>query len=50
MVHVAVMPHPVVRNMERNTFVCYSCKRTRTFMLPGKPDINFREGEAAQHA
>ena len=50
MVHVAVTPHPVVRNMQRNTFVCYSCKRTRTYMLPGKPDIDFREGEAAQHA
>lgn len=50
MVHVAVTPHPVVRNMQRNTFVCYSCKRTRTYMLPGKPDVNFREGEAAQPA
>jgi len=50
MVHVAVTPHPVVRNMQRNTFVCYSRKRTRTYMLPGKPDIDFREGEAAQHA
>jgi len=29
MVHVAVTPHPVVRNMQRNTFACYSCKRTR---------------------
>jgi hypothetical protein len=29
MVHVAVTPHPVMRNMQRNTFACYSCKRTR---------------------
>ena len=29
MVHVAVTPHPVVRNMQRKTFACYSCKRTR---------------------
>jgi transposase-like protein len=34
MVHVAVTPHPVVRTMQRNTFVCYTCKRTRTYMLP----------------
>jgi transposase-like protein len=36
MVHVAVTPHPVVRKMQRNTYVCYTCKRTRTYMLPGK--------------
>jgi hypothetical protein len=43
MVHVAVTPHPVVRNMQRNTFVCYSCKRTRTYMLPGKPGMSVRD-------
>jgi hypothetical protein len=50
MVHVAVTPHPVVRNMMRNTFVCYSCKRTRTYMLPGKPEILRHENQAAQSA
>lgn len=50
MVHVAVTPHPVVRNMQRNTYVCYSCKRTRTYMLPGKPEIVTSENEATQHA
>ena len=49
MVHVAVTPHPVVRNMQRNTFVCYSCKRTRTYMLPGKPETAIHEN-AAQRA
>jgi hypothetical protein len=49
MVHVAVTPHPVVRNMQRNTFVCYSCKRTRTYMLPGKPEVVIHEN-AAQRA
>jgi transposase-like protein len=46
MVHVAVTPHPVVRNMQRNTYVCYSCKRTRTYMLPGKP-VDTRENAVA---
>ena len=50
MVHVAVTPHPVVRNMQRNTYVCYSCKRTRTYMLPGKAEMSVPEKDAAQHA
>ena len=50
MVHVAVTPHPVVRTMQRNTFVCYSCRRTRTYMLPGKPEMISHEGEVAQSA
>jgi uncharacterized protein with PIN domain len=50
MVHVAVTPHPVVRTMQRNTFVCYTCKRTRTYMLPGKPDTDPRETEITQQA
>ena len=48
MVHVAVTPHPVVRNMQRNTFVCYTCKRTRTYMLPGTFVPEVRESDAAQ--
>jgi hypothetical protein len=36
MVHVAVTPHPVVRNMQRNTYLCSPCNRTRTYMLPVK--------------
>ncbi|HUL87928.1 MAG TPA: hypothetical protein VLU23_07075 [Pseudolabrys sp.] len=50
MVHVAVTPHPVVRSMQRNTYVCYSCKRTRTYMLPGKPDVIVYEIDATQRA
>ena len=50
MVHVAVTPHPVVRTMQRNTFVCYTCKRTRTYMLPGTFTPEMREGTAAQKA
>ena len=50
MVHVAVTPHPVARNMQRNAFVCYTCKRTRTYMLPGTFTPEMREGTAAQKA
>ena len=50
MVHVAVTPHPVARNMQRNTFVCYTCKRTRTYMLPGTFTPEMREGTVAQKA
>ena len=50
MVHVAVTPHPVARNMQRNTFVCYTCKRTRTYMLPGTFAPEMRKGAAAQKA
>ena len=50
MVHVAVTPHPVVRTMMRNTFVCYTCKRTRTYMLPGKADTDTRASEITQQA
>jgi hypothetical protein len=50
MVHVAVTPHPVVRTMQRNTYVCYSCRQTRTYMLPEKPEVDTHESEAAQRA
>ena len=50
MVHVAVTPHPVVRTMQRNTFVCYTCKRTRTYMLPGTVQIEPGASEIAQRA
>ena len=50
MVHVALTPHSVVRNMQRNTYVCYTCKRTRTYMLPGKPEVEAGANDAAQRA
>lgn len=50
MVHVAVTPHPVVRTMQRNTFVCYTCKRTRTYMLPGTLQVETLAAEVAQRA
>jgi transposase-like protein len=50
MVHVAVTPHPVVRTMQRNTFVCYTCKRTRTYMLPGTVQAETSASEVAQSA
>jgi len=50
MVHVAVTPHPVVRTMMRNTFVCYTCKRTRTYMLPGTVQPDAPGNEIAQSA
>ena len=34
MTPVAVTPHPMVPGMQRNTFVCYACNETRTYMLP----------------
>lgn len=34
MTPVAVTPHPMVPGMRRNTFVCYGCNETRTYMLP----------------
>jgi hypothetical protein len=37
MVHVAVTLHPIVPGMQRNTFVCYGCNQTRTYMLPVAP-------------
>lgn len=46
MVHVAVTPHPVVRTMQRNTFVCYTCKRTRTYMLPSLSAVEVQNGGA----
>src|SRR5262245_35638886 len=49
MVHVAVTPHPVVRSMQRNTFVCYTCKRTRTYMLPWNPEAAIHENAAQRH-
>ncbi len=48
MVHVAVTPHPVVRTMQRNTFVCYTCKRTRTYMLPSLSAVEARNGDAGR--
>jgi hypothetical protein len=38
MTHVAVTPHPVVSHMQRNTFICYGCNQTRTYMLPAAAD------------
>jgi hypothetical protein len=34
MVDVAVTPHPLIPQMRRHTFVCYTCNQTRTYMLP----------------
>jgi transposase-like protein len=34
MTHVTVTPHPKAPEMLRNTFVCYSCNQTRTYVLP----------------
>jgi hypothetical protein len=33
MVYVTAMPHPTARHMRRTTFVCYTCRQTRTYML-----------------
>jgi hypothetical protein len=34
MLDVAVTPHPLIPQMRRHTFVCYTCNQTRTYMLP----------------
>jgi hypothetical protein len=34
MIDVAVTPHPLIPQMRRHTFVCYTCNQTRTYMLP----------------
>jgi hypothetical protein len=34
MVDVAITPHPLIPQMRRHTFVCYTCNQTRTYMLP----------------
>jgi hypothetical protein len=36
MVDVAITPHPLIPQMKRHTFVCYTCNQTRTYMLPAE--------------
>jgi len=36
MVDVAITPHPLIPQMRRHTFVCYTCNQTRTYMLPAE--------------
>lgn len=33
MVLAAITPHPVVKQMERHTFVCSKCNQTKSYML-----------------
>jgi hypothetical protein len=33
MIFVTAMPHPTARQMRRTTFVCYTCRQTRSYML-----------------
>jgi len=33
MLYVTAMSHPTARHMKRTTFVCYSCRQTRNYML-----------------
>ena len=33
MIYVTAMPHPTARQMRRTTFVCYTCRQTRSYML-----------------
>jgi hypothetical protein len=39
MISVVVTPHPLMPQMTRHTFVCYTCNQTRTYMLPSEQDI-----------
>lgn len=34
MIYVTAMRHPAAHNMQRTTFVCFTCNQTRTYMLP----------------
>jgi hypothetical protein len=36
MIDVAITPHPLIPQMRRHTFVCYTCNQTRTYMLPAE--------------
>jgi hypothetical protein len=38
MIHVADRPHPITRGMQRSTYLCRPCNRTRTYILtrPGQ--------------
>lgn len=31
--YVTAMPHPKAPEMQRTTFVCYTCNQTRTYVL-----------------
>ena len=33
MVLAAITPHPIVKQMERHTFLCYACNQTKSYML-----------------
>jgi len=33
MIFVATLPHPKAPQMQRTTFVCYSCNQTRSYSL-----------------
>lgn len=33
MIYVTAMPHRTVHVMRRTTFVCYTCRQTRNYML-----------------
>jgi hypothetical protein len=33
MIYVTAMPHRTVHEMRRTTFVCYTCRQTRNYML-----------------
>ena len=48
MVHAATTLHPVIRTMQRNTFVCYTCKQTRTYMLPRTIPEHGQESDLAE--
>jgi len=50
MIHVAITLHPVIRTMQRNTFLCNTCKQTRTYMLPRTPDEHVQEGGVANRS
>jgi hypothetical protein len=34
---VSATPHRVATAMQRNTYVCYACNETRTYMVPAAP-------------
>ena len=59
MIYVTAMPHPTARQMRRTTFVCYTCRQTRSYMLSllmadayaaaSPPDLKVHSDDTPRH-
>jgi DNA-directed RNA polymerase subunit M/transcription elongation factor TFIIS len=48
MIYVAAMPHRAAPQMQRTTFVCYTCNRTRSYMLSAEMSAAYAAVAAVQ--